>query len=123
MTSHQLARKVAELALDKQAENIQILDLRKLTTLADYFVIATGSVDVHTRAIVDHVERELRKSDDHIRPLSVEGRQYLNWVLMDLGEVVLHVFQREARDYYQLEKLWGDAPTEYVSDPDEIPQS
>ncbi|MCB2210851.1 ribosome silencing factor [bacterium] len=108
--------------MDKQAENIQILDLRKLTTLADFFVIATGSVDVHTRAIVDHVERELRKSDDRIRPLSVEGRQHLNWVLMDLGEVVLHVFQREARDYYQLEKLWGDAPTEYVADPDEIPQ-
>lgn len=93
-----------------------MLDLRGLTTIADFFVIATGSVDVHTRAIVDHVERSLRKQDESIRPLSIEGRTHLNWVLMDLGDVVLHVFQRDARDYYQLEKLWGDAPTERVED-------
>jgi ribosome-associated protein len=118
LTSHQLARRVAELALDKQAEDILILDLRDLTTLADYFVIATGTVDVHTRAIVDSVERSLRKQEEPVRPLSIEGRTYLNWVLMDLGSVVLHVFQRDAREYYQLEKLWGDAPFERVQDPE-----
>ncbi|HEX05429.1 MAG TPA: ribosome silencing factor, partial [Bacteroidetes bacterium] len=75
-------------------------------------------VDVHTRAIVDHVERSLRKEEESIRPISVEGRTHLSWVLMDLGDVVLHVFQKEARDYYRLEQLWGDAPTERVQDPE-----
>jgi ribosome-associated protein len=116
LTSHQLARRVAELALDKQGEDIMILDLRELTTLADYFVIATGSVDVHTRAIVDHVDRSLRKQEDAIRPLGIEGRTHLNWVLLDYGDVVLHVFQRDARDFYRLEQLWGDAPTEKIQD-------
>ncbi|MBS1262450.1 MAG: Ribosomal silencing factor RsfS [Calditrichaeota bacterium] len=112
MTSHQIASKVARFALEKQAEDVLVLDLRELTTIADYFVIVTGTVDVHLRAIIDHVERELRRLEEPIKPLHVEGYTHLNWVLVDLGEVVLHAFQPEARRYYQLEQLWGDAPTE-----------
>lgn len=118
MTSHALAHQLAQWALDKQGEDIVILDLRDLTTLADYFVIATASVDVHARAIVDNVERSLLQLEEPLKPLHVEGRTHMNWVLLDLGDVVLHVFQRESRSYYQLEQLWGDAPTVHVSDDD-----
>lgn len=102
--------------LEKQAEDVVIIDLRKLTSLADYFVIATGSVDVHVKAIVDNVDRTLRTSNDPLKPLHVEGYTHLNWVLLDYGDVVVHVFKDDARRYYQLEQLWGDAPLERVSD-------
>lgn len=102
--------------LDKQAEDIVILDLRKLTSLADFFIVATGSVDVHVKAIVDHVERSIRSSAPHLKPMHVEGYSHLNWVLLDYGDVVVHVFRDESRRYYQLEKLWGDAPMERVED-------
>ena len=114
MTSRALSRKVAGYLLDKQAEEIIILDLRKLTTLADYFIIATGSVDVHIKAIVDHVQRSLAGLKEPVKPYQVEGYQNLRWVLMDYGDVVIHVFHPEARAFYQLEKLWGDAPVECV---------
>ena len=102
--------------LDKQAEDVIILDLRKLTTLADYFVIGTGSVDVHVKAIVDNVDRSLRTAKNPLKPLHLEGYTHLNWVLLDYGDVVVHVFKEESRQYYQLEQLWGDAPIERVVD-------
>lgn len=112
MTSLQLARKIAKFMSDKQAEDVLILDLRDLTTLADYFVIATGTVDVHLKAIVDHVERSLRSLDEAMRANHLEGYTHLRWVLLDYGDVVAHVFQPQVREYYKLEKLWGDAPVE-----------
>jgi len=105
--------------LDKQADDIVVLDLRKLTTLADYFVICTGSVDVHVRAIVDHIDNTLRTSKSPLKPRHLEGYTHLNWVLIDYGDIVVHVFKQDARKYYQLEQLWGDAPIERVSD--EVP--
>lgn len=116
MTAHQLAHTVADLALNKQGEDIVILDLQKLTTIADYFVIVTGHVDVHVKAVADNISRELLKSDEPVKPLHVEGYSHLNWILMDFGDVVVHIFLPETRKYYQLEQLWGDAPSERVED-------
>lgn len=102
--------------LEKQAVDVDIIDLRKLTAIADFFVVCTGTVDVHVRAIIDHVERSLRTARTPLRPLHTEGYNHLNWVLLDYGDVVVHVFQPEARAFYQLERLWGDAPTQRVED-------
>lgn len=103
-----IARRAALIAADKLATDIVVLDLRKVTDFTDFFVICTGSVDVHVKAIADYVENELRKLG--WRPLHVEGADRNRWVLLDYVDIVIHVFQPEARGYYSLERLWGDAP-------------
>jgi ribosome-associated protein len=116
LDSNKLARDIAGLMLDKQAIDIVIMDLRNLTSLADYFVIATGTVDVHVKAIIDNVDRSLRSATPSQRPLHIEGYNHLNWVLLDYGDVVVHAFQPESRAFYQLEQLWGDAPIECIEE-------
>ncbi len=107
LTSLQLAKFAAQLAADKQAVDIIVLDLRKVTDFADFFVICTGVVDVHVRAIYDSIESELTKL--RIKPKHIEGENSLRWVLMDYIDIVVSVFQPDARGYYALERLWGDA--------------
>ncbi len=92
----------------KKARNTLILELKGLTIFADYFVICSGESTTQVRAIADHIEAEFMK--DSIKPLSVEGLSYAHWVLMDYGDVVIHIFEDETRGYYELEKLWLDAP-------------
>lgn len=93
---------------DKKAQDIMILDLRGLTIIADYFVIATGSSAVNIRAIVDGILDDARKVD--IKSIRPEGMSDATWVLIDLADVVVHVFDAEHRSFYQLERLWIDAP-------------
>jgi ribosome-associated protein len=102
-----VARRAALLASAKSATNIVVLDVRKVTDFTDYFVICTGAVDVHVKAIVDSIDNELRKIG--WKPLSIEGEGNHKWVLMDYVDVIVHVFQPESRGYYSLERLWGDA--------------
>jgi ribosome-associated protein len=102
--------------LEKQAQDIIIMDLRGLTSIADYFVICTASVDVHMRAIVNHVEQSLYKQDDPVKPIRTEGKQHLNWVLQDLGDIIVHIFLPDSRSHFRLEQLWGDAPVETVEE-------
>ncbi|GAB4371790.1 MAG: hypothetical protein Kow0042_14750 [Calditrichia bacterium] len=109
MTSTQLAEKVAKLAWQKKAQDIAILDLRKLTDVSDFFVITSGESELHVKAISEHIEEELKKAN--IRVWHKEGFQNLNWVLLDYIEVVVHIFRPQHRSYYSLERLWGDAPT------------
>ncbi|MGH7595249.1 MAG: arginine--tRNA ligase [bacterium] len=109
-----LARRTAELALEKKAAGIKIFDVSRLTSIADFFVICTGSADSHVRAISEHVVDELKK--ENIRPWHIEGRERNQWVLIDFVDVVVHVFQPETRDYYGLERLWGDAAIEEIRD-------
>jgi len=111
--SYTLARHIAEVAADKKARDIILLDLRPLTSITDYFVICTGEVDQHIRAIVDEIDLRLRPDD---RPWHIEGRQNLSWVLMDYVNVVVHVFNPETREYFNLEKLWADAAAEKIAD-------
>jgi ribosome-associated protein len=110
----QLARRAARLALEKKAADIKIFEVSKLTSVADFFVICTGSVDTHVRAIYEHIVDELKKAE--IRPWHVEGRERYQWVLIDFVDVVVHVFQPQTREFYGLERLWGDAPIEKISD-------
>jgi ribosome-associated protein len=110
MTPLALARAAGKLALSKKGFDVKILKLRKISSVCDYFVICSGSVDVHVKAITDAVDDGLRKKG--IRPSHREGGSGSTWVLLDYFDVVVHVFTEEARQFYALEKLWGDAPIE-----------
>ena len=115
MDSSLLTKKITDLIFNKKGYDVKILDLRKVTSITDYFVICTGDSDTQVKAIADEVDKELR--DEGIRSWHTEGYQALNWVLIDFVDVVVHVFKKETREYYNLEKLWGDAPTVDVVDP------
>jgi len=94
--------------LDKKAEKLVVLKLAELTSVADYFVLASATNDRQCKALADAVEETLRA--DGVRPLSVEGYESAHWILIDYGDIVFHVFLDEARRFYGLERLWGDAP-------------
>lgn len=106
--SKDLARDVAQAAFDLKAEDIIVLDIRKLHSFSDFFVIATGRSDRHVKSIADNIEGDLKGKK--LLTLGIEGYQTGHWVLIDCGSVVAHVFYEEARVFYALEKLWGDAP-------------
>ena len=109
VSAEEVARAAAQAAFDKKAEDVQVLDLTELSDVCDYFVIATGANNRQVDAIVDEVEEKVVDTcGEH--PFSIEGREQKTWLLMDYGSVVVHVFTPEARDFYRLEKLWGDAP-------------
>ena len=103
--------------LDKKALDVQILHVAPLTSVADYLVIGSAESDRQTRAIADHVGDMLTGKGD--RPLSVEGTASGQWVLMDFGDVVAHIFRQDARTHYALERLWSDAKP--LSIPEEKP--
>ena len=102
-----LAR-AAELLAERKAQDLLLLDLRGLSNATDYFLLATGTSDLHARSIAEHVIDELKKQG--VRPDHVEGLRGGRWVLIDYIDFVVHVFHPSARDFYQLERLWGDAP-------------
>jgi ribosome-associated protein len=93
---------------DRKGRDLVVLDLRGLSTATDFFVLATGTSDIHVRSIAENVIDGLK--GDGVRPDHVEGLQGGRWVLIDYIDFVIHVFHREAREFYQLEDLWGDAP-------------
>lgn len=100
---------VAEAALDRKAEDIVALDVRELTSFADTFIIATGTSDRHARSIADSITEAMVKRGEE--PLGMEGHEEGRWVLIDLDDVIVHVFQDEVRRKYDLERLWSDAPS------------
>lgn len=108
-----LAKKLVKFTLSKKAEDVLLLDLRKVTTMTDFFVICTGVSEVQVRAIADAVVEGCKKGGIEI--YQVEGYEAGTWVLVDLIDVVVHIFQPEVRKYYQLERLWGDADVEEFS--------
>ena len=112
--SQELAREAARLTLTKRAEDVVILDLRQLDGVCDFFVIATGHSEIQVKAIADAVEEGLRERG--MRPWHSEGFEARRWVLLDYVDVVVHVFHARAREYYLLDKLWGDAAREDVAD-------
>ncbi len=109
-TSTELARRLARMIDQKKGEGIVIFDLRGLSPITDHFVIATGLSDVHVKTIAEHIiEQE--------RPQHKEGMEASSWVLLDFIDVIVHLFSKDAREFYGLERLWGDAPTvEYGND-------
>jgi len=103
-----------KVALDKKAENPVVIDLSELTTLADYFVVLSATSDTHARTIADEIKKKLK--DKGILPLSVEGYENANWILIDYGDVIVHIFRPEFRELYNLESLWMDAPRIEISE-------
>ena len=107
MPANELAAVIVKALDAKKGENIQLLKTRDLTTLADYFVIATGSSNTQINALVDNVEKVLREEAEE-EPLHREGYRGGTWVLLDYGCIAIHVFNAEAREFYGLERLWQD---------------
>ncbi len=109
VSSLELAKVAAMAADSKKAADILLLDLTGQTDVCDYFLICSGANGHMVDAIVDESREKVRKNCE-ISAMATEGRDGLRWVLVDFGSVVVHVFQPETRDYYRLERLWGDAP-------------
>ena len=99
---------------DKMAEDLVVLDVQKLTSVTDHVIICTSKSTPQTKAIVDHLRQELKQMD--VQPLHVEGYEKLNWVLLDYVNVVIHIFLPEYREFYDLERLWGDAKKIRIKD-------
>ncbi len=106
--ARQKATRIVEAALERKAEGPIVLDMRELTAYADTFVILTGRSDRQVRSIADAIIHSLKQSGDH--PLGVEGLDDGNWVLIDCNDAIVHVFDPETRERYDLERLWRDAP-------------
>lgn len=109
-----LAKKIADLAFSKKAEDVMLLDLTGLSAACDYFVIASGGSEQQVLAIADHIDAKMRERRQP--PWHVEGRSHRRWVLLDFVDVVVHIFHQETRQYYMLEKLWGDAKVTRLED-------
>ncbi len=106
--------RAAELALERKAQDVVGLDLKGISTATDYFLLATGQSDIQVRAIAEHLIDELKK--ESIRPGRVEGLREGRWILVDYFDFVVHVFHPSVREFYQLERLWGDAPRQSFED-------
>ena len=103
------ARRAARAALDKRAGDLVVLDVQRVSSVTDYFLICSGKSTTHLQTITDAIRGELK--EEGIRPLHIEGVAESGWILLDYGDVLMHVFLEDTRAYYALEHLWGDAPT------------
>ena len=110
ISGEHIARAAVDAAANKKADDIVLLDIRDVASMADYFVICSASNDRQLKSVVEGIEQEL-KENEGVRPVHVEGAQGSGWVLVDFGDVVCHVFKPEERDYYKLEDLWLGAKT------------
>lgn len=107
LSSHERAIRCAGLALDKKALDVKILEIREISSIADYLVLASGQSDKQTQAIAESVRQGLKKFG---KTQAVEGLKEGNWIIIDYGDVIVHVFREETRHYYSLDSLWSDAP-------------
>ena len=108
-TAERKVRRAARAALDKRATDLVVLDVQGLSSVTDYFLVCSGKSTTHMKTITDAIRAELKS--DGVRPLHAEGVAESGWILLDYGDVLMHVFLEETRTYYALERLWGDAPT------------
>lgn len=114
MTAKTLARRIAQFALTKKASDVVIVDLRAITPVTDFFIICSADSDTQVKAIADAISAGMEKLGHEA--WHNEGYSHLNWVLLDYVDVVAHIFRKEIRAFYNLERLWGDAKFEYVQD-------
>lgn len=115
MNSTDLANRISDIIFTKKGFNVLAIDLRNLVSFTDYFVVCSADSDTQVKAIADEVDRVL--SEDGIKCWHKEGLKALSWVLLDYVDVVVHIFKKDSREFYNLEKLWGDAPSEKMKDP------
>jgi ribosome-associated protein len=118
LDSREKALEIARLALDRKALELVVLDMAGLVMYTDLFVICSGQSTQQVKAIVERIEEGLKAGG--IRPQGVEGRTFAHWVLMDYGDVIVHVFEEETREFYELDKLWMDAPRVAVDEDTDI---
>jgi ribosome-associated protein len=112
--SYALAKQIVEYSLSKKAQNVCLLNLRDLTGVTDYFIVCHGESDVQVKAISDAITENLK--DEGVKYWHREGYEYLHWVLLDYVDVVVHIFLKQERDFYGLERLWGDAEVEMFTE-------
>lgn len=110
MKSKELAKEVVNLIDDKKGENIVCFNIENYSSLANYFIIATGNVDTHVKAIAENMSVELKKQN--VIPLAHEGTREGNWVCVDYGDVIVHIMRKQEREFYNLESIWGVCPKE-----------
>lgn len=108
-TAERKVRSAARVALDRKALDLVILDVQGLSSVTDYFLVCSGRSTTHLRTIAEAIREELKAAE--VRPLHAEGTPESGWMLLDYGDVLVHVFLEETRVYYALERLWGDAPS------------
>lgn len=113
--SERLIEVIGEALLDRKAEDITVLDVHELTTLADKFVICHANTDVQIKAIADNVHKETKEKLNE-KAWKEEGRESRRWVILDYVNVVVHIFKKELREYYALERMWNDAPVRKIKD-------
>ena len=106
MNQNEILKKIVKTLDTKKAEDIEVIGIKDLTIIADYFVIATGTNTTHTKSLADEVEFQLKEAG--ITPTRTEGYNGSNWILLDYSDIVVHIFYKETRDYYSLERLWSD---------------
>ena len=109
ITQLELAQRIVDIASDRQAQDIILLDIREIASFADYFVICSGTSERQIKAVADTIMETLQQ--DGFYAVHTEGAPSSGWVLIDYGSVIVHVFAPEEREYYRLERLWGEAPT------------
>jgi ribosome-associated protein len=110
-----LAERIASIASDKKAIDIRVIDLRGIVSYTDFFVICSGNTERQAKAIHDGIYEELKNGDhSRLQPRRTEGAREARWILLDYWDVVVHIFTPEAREYYRLENLWGEAPARSV---------
>ena len=106
---HHRVRTAVSAALDKKAFDLDVLEVTELTSIADYFVLCSATSEWQTHAIADAVVEKMR-AEEKLKPLLVEGTTPGRWILVDFGDIIIHIFTEETRRFYGLERLWGDAP-------------
>ncbi len=111
----ELVAHAVDAALEKKAHDIVVMDVRAVSGVADYFVVCTGDSDLQVKAIMEAIEERIRERCRE-KPWHIEGREHRQWVLLDYVDLVVHIFAAEKRAFYDLERLWGDAPSEHVPD-------
>ena len=106
-----LVERIAAIASDKKAIDVRVIDLRGIVSYTDFFVIASGNTERQAKAIHDAIYEELKHDgDERLLPRRIEGDREARWILLDYWDVVVHIFTPDAREYYRLENLWGEAP-------------
>ena len=114
LDSAKLAERIAEIASDRKAIDIRVVDLREIVSYTDFFVICSGNTERQTKAVRDAIYEELKRAHDRLLPRRTEGDREARWILLDYLDVVVHIFTPEAREFYRLEQLWGEAPARSV---------
>ncbi len=108
------AYRISELMLEKKAVDIIMIDVRKITTLTDFFVVCTSESEPQSRAIINHINQKMK--EEGVKSWHIEGYEYLDWVLIDFVHIVVHIFSKETREYYEFERLWADGKITHVKD-------